>query len=83
MITLKKYATYIPRVWRNFISNLFKANIIFNSVFNFQNEQTKTGACITVFAVITAPLQLKRHPAQEHNFSSLNLPSTMHLPELF
>ena len=27
----------------------------------------------TVFAVITAPLQLKRHPAQEHNFSSLNL----------
>ena len=27
----------------------------------------------TVFAVNTAPPQLKRHPAQEHNFSSLNL----------
>ena len=27
----------------------------------------------TVFAVITAPPQLKRHPAQKHNFSSLNL----------
>ena len=27
----------------------------------------------TVFAVIIVPPRLKRHPAQEHNFSSLNL----------
>ena len=39
----------------------------------------------TVFAVIIAPPQFKSHPAQEHNFLSLNLapPSATHLPELF
>ena len=30
-------------------------------------------AVSTVFAVIIMPPQLKRHPAHEHNFSSLNL----------